>query len=542
MSNCPELKIHKSSQITRISVDPTLESKVAEAREYTSSFFKDHHVRSDLFTNQTQWAFYDRFFHEIAMPYSKYKNLLEECYGASFIECISPPKDLITILKLYGYHHSIKLNFKIQFEAAKYLKEIPSIVWRYFLIFHSIVLLSMLYVRSKKGLLVVWTGDYLGPQKGLLDPRLGDLETRLNASGIAYLPFVRSSGVSSRLSLKNFITRRGKAIYYEHLNNFISSHFKSPNKLPKSRDFFNSAFNNLFYAESKKLELHTKFWAVIFHKLQIKTFLAWFLSSRTASLIWGAKKANVPTIGFMHGVSVLSFMGHELMPEYEGPPIGTDCFGTWSKWWQNYFLQHARIYPSNNIEVSGPLKKTIPLSKTNLPKVLKTVVNVFIVSEAHLPIEQLLPYLEEIIKNQNFKIFFKIRSFGADRFWNLMKDHSIYNQYHFEFSDLPSPECFKNADIILGTHSTAVLEAMSLDKPILILNTAKWGDYFSFNALFEGNCPFWVKSPGEIQKKIDEALTSDRDWIELYSNFFGEDSGTEWILKKIESMNKLNQT
>jgi hypothetical protein len=243
----------------------------------------------------------------------------------------------------------------------------------------------------------------------------------------------------------------------------------------------------------------------------------------------------------------MSYLGHEFMPEYAGPPIGTDFFGVWSDWWKEYFLKNAKIYPKGGIEVSGSLKKMAFKNSFEQSSSLSTqsyqldigqtkIINVYIVSENHLPVSELLPYLNQLVKMESTRIAFKIRPFGTDIFWNALTKHGIYDKTKFTCTNAPTPDCFLNADVVIGTHSTAILEALWLNKPILVLNTKKWGDYFDLQNSRVGK-KVWVNDPSELIEKIrnlEQNQTSDA-LKELWINYFSQQSGSDWIIEKINT-------
>lgn len=540
MAKCPEVIIHTELEIIRLEVDSGLESKVTLARKFAGEFFSQTQF-SETFSDPIAWAFYDRFFLDVALPYTKYETVLEKCRSAKSIKGQNLPPDLLLLLKFFCRHHKIPLSYEVSISLSQCLsqglKKLAGKTWNLFLILYSLGSLAYLSLLRPKKLIAVWTGDYLG-KSGNMDPRLGDLEKKLTDANISAIPFIRSTGVSLKLSIKNFFKRRGPMVYYEQLEKIFMVGLAEWHE-PNGRSFFETTFNGLYSRNAIQLNRCLKLWQFVFRRLQFQVFVSWFLSSRTASLIWGARKANVPSIGFMHGVSVMTYMGHEFMPEYNGLPIGPDYFGTWSKWWKSYFIENSRIYPVSGIEESGPLKPMTYLPNIENKK-FHSKQKIFVISEAHLPVAEIVPYLERMASDPTKEIIFKVRPFGVDVFWEKLTQHPIYKKYRFQKSNLPTPICFEGADIVIGTHSTAVLETLALNKPILLLNTPKWGDYFDINSFFQNSCPFWVNSPDQINQKIQETLEAKNfvDWQGLYEKFFGRTSGTDWIIAKIQMLLK----
>jgi hypothetical protein len=531
-----KIKIYSKNHEEILSISADAESSVVNAQEILSDFFKNASNRLINYPGSTQWAFYDRFFHEVAIPYSKYKDHLERCLNAEKIESEELPEDLRKLITHFCDFHSIKLTVNKRSPLFNFgPKQLVEIILKAFLCVHSLLIIAFLGLTRTKDLVAIWTGDYL-TEKRSLDPRLGNLEEKLNQKKIAFIPFVRTVGVSPKQVFKNFLQRKGFAIYYHELNSIFLLFYSFESKQNKHDNFFESIFYSLYIVESKALKIQITFWNKIFKAIKVRSLIAWFLSSRTAALIWAAKKSDIRSIGFMHGMSVLSFMGHEFMPEYKGEPIGPDYFGTWSNWWNEYFKKYSNIYIKDNIEVCGPLKKSrLELNiKSRSKKNNSTNLKVYIISEKHLPVDQIFPYLSELKKTELYEMTLKIRPFGEDHFFKKLQLHPFYKDLNLKISNKQTPECFEEADVIIGTHSTAVLEGLILNRPILFLNTKKWGDYFNFQSTYQGECPFWVASPSDLQKKIQMVINSDIDWKSLYSKFFGNSNGAEWIINKIK--------
>jgi hypothetical protein len=523
---CLELIFNSASSSKRIVSLEGLEPKVAEARSITARFFSSHHNK-ERYIDPLQWAFYDRFFLDVALPYTRYQDLLNQCQNAKQIEYSNIPPELERLLSAFCFHFKIPL---VEKSPAKRLlsKLFFAHCWRLLLAAYSVLNLMLLLIFPSSKRTAVWTGDFLS-KTGNLDPRLADLEIKMLSAGQIPVPFIRTVGIPIRSSMKNFFKRRGFSVYYECINEVISWLTSDPPRRSPQSNLFDSAFVYLYATDAHKLKFQIIFWKKMFQVLRFQSLVAWFLSSRTACLIWAAREANLTSIGFMHGMSVMTFMGHEFMPEYSGPPIGTDYFGTWSTWWLDYFRKNSQIYPKQKIEISGPLKK-MKLPIQSVKKTTSKKINLYFISEHHLPLNQLLPYLNEVIDSLDYQITFKVRPFGKDFFWDSLIKSIGIDLRQIQKSEAPTPECFKDADIVVGTHSTAIFEALAIGKPILLMNTPKWGDYFDLKDHLA-----WVNSPKDFKCKLEEVLKADNKkvWTDLYRRFFDTCSGTDWIVSKI---------
>ncbi|NCN08058.1 hypothetical protein GW944_00615, partial [Candidatus Parcubacteria bacterium] len=346
----PTVVITSKNQRREFVLSSGFDENIYRAAELTSNFFSRSHVHH-FFPENLCWAFYDRFFLDIGITLSKIESLFGEIDQADEVQCIDCPPDIINILETYAQWKG-KIFSKAPIEKRKKLIESYTLL-RIALAILSLVKLAFLYKRKSTNKLVfLWTGDYLGNQ-GYADPRLGELEQKLIKDGYEIQYLIRTQGVSIKKIINNFRARRGVGIYYDDLHILFPYNVITP---PQTSDFEEFIFVKKYLRSAEKILFQIDFWKSIFEKTKPLAFISWFYSSRTASLTGAAKQCGIPTIGFMHGVSVRSYMCHEFIKEFRGQAIGPDYFGTWSTWWKNYFIENSSIYPREGIQVSGPLR------------------------------------------------------------------------------------------------------------------------------------------------------------------------------------------
>jgi len=527
----PTIVIISKNQRREFVLSSGFDENIYRAAELTSNFFSRSHVHH-FFPKNLCWAFYDRFFLDIGITLSKIESLFGEIDQADEVQCIDCPPDIINILETYAQWKG-KIFSKAPIEKRKKLIELYTLL-RIALALLSLVKLAFLYKRKSTNKLVfLWTGDYLGNQ-GYADPRLGELEQKLIKDGYDIQYLIRTQGVSIKKIINNFRARRGVGIYYDDLHILFPYNVITP---PQTSDFEEFIFVKKYLRSAEKMLFQIDFWKSIFEKTKPLAFISWFYSSRTASLIGAAKQCGIPTIGFMHGVSVRSYMCHEFIKEFRGQAIGPDYFGTWSTWWKNYFIENSSIYPREGIQVSGPLRPIKNSTKEKFEWTKGSLIKVFIVSEGHMNPEHLGPYIEKILHDNRFEITFKIRPFGRDAFWEKVKEFEPFNHKSIKISRESSPEAFINCDIVLGSHSTAVLEALTIGKPIALINTPKWGDYFSISQSNKRS-QFWIDSPESVVDSLIKIVEGNNmETInEMAVDYFGQGSATEWILKTLSNL------
>ena len=85
----------------------------------------------------------------------------------------------------------------------------------------------------------------------------------------------------------------------------------------------------------------------------------------------------------------------------------------------------------------------------------------------------------EYFKN-NFEFVIKKRPYTQDVFYNnLVSQYPEYRNVKTVGGDVY--EAISSFDLVVGSHSTAVIDSVRLHKPFLLLNTIKWGNYFNVN-------------------------------------------------------------
>lgn len=499
------------------------EVAIYEARTETEKMFTKVTNKKILpaWSEDYAWSLHDIFFYQVVSPYLELKPLIELASTGKKIICTDLPGRYSSILKQFaGFEIKQKRNLKTLCHP------ILSIFFNFFLLSYSFM--SFLWCLPRKKIIGLWTGDYYHPQTHG-DPRIADIYFYLKKENLSYLEFIRTTGVSPRKTISNMIKRKHPAIYQDSVENLFKPKNKNP-LIPLNQSsekhlehlLTNLADQCLMYQKSSII------FNFIFKMLNLKCLLCWFLSHRTYSIVAAAKKQKIKTIGFMHGVSVYSYMGHEYMPEYRGPPLGPDKYGVWSDYWLKEFQERSSIYHPHALEVSGPINKNIFYDKNSSSKEYITII-----SEQSSEPKYIIHYIEFLL-SQNEKIILKVRPFGEDRFYQNFKQFypEILKQIKVSFS--PIEEVFNQSSLVLGTHSTAVIEASKYLVPFAILSTTKWQDYFSIQ---KTSSPYknYIKNNEDLLELLSSIKKNDfSPYLKLIrTNYFGDKIGLDWIKKEI---------
>jgi len=103
-------------------------------------------------------------------------------------------------------------------------------------------------------------------------------------------------------------------------------------------------------------------------------------------------------------------------------------------------------------------------------------------------------------------------------------------------------EAIQNADIVVGCHSTGVLEALLQLKAPIFLHTQKLGDYYSIEKS-DGGWNFFAKNPSELIERIKGIHNLPHGLIaNMREQYFGDPhkNGSKWVVDQIEQILQKN--
>lgn len=439
------------------------------------------------------------------------KNKINRVYS----EIIPEPSILILskILRIEIINDNYFLSHKVNFLKILFLNII--------LILYSIASITFLYFKKER-IIGLWTGDFSSTQYKC-DPRISELYNLFKQNKHPYIELIRSNTTSPKIVLLNLIKRRRPAIYYDSFIFFVNLY-----KIQQGCSLFNYL---AFRGHSPTCDLILiKIFKFIFKKINLKILIPWFSSSRTIHLIAAASLNQVKSIGFMHGLSFISNMRHEYMPEYNGglyPKLYK--FGVYSDYFKQEFVNNSTLY--EKIEVSGPLfykQNNISLNKKNNANFNTAL----FISETHSNVDELIPFYDLYLSNHS-TLHLKIRNYTSDIFYENLKKYNYSNFNRIVPVSLSAPSCFENYDIVIGSHSTLLVEASAHNKCVLILYTNKYKDFFKIQS-DENLSKLLVLTPDDLTKKI--SFNNKNDSIKFKEKFFCNKSGLEWVQSTITEL------
>lgn len=370
--------------------------------------------------------------------------------------------------------------------------------------FISLISLFFLTVFKKKRV-GIWTSDYYNElSKG--DFRLGSLYIDLDENAVDFIEFIHRNPHGLKNTVNNFVKRKRLAVYTRCFDLFIS-------KFNREQFKYENSLNEYYLKHDKYFsKRHLKFWSWVLIKSDVRTLVPWELSSRQANLIFASKINQIKIIGFMHGAGMKEYMIHEFAKGITLDNSIFDSYGVWSEWWKAYYMNNSDLY--GRIDVIGFQRfNNIKLDTVNIKKIL-------FIEEPLANTEELIEYWINLGK-LDVEFGLKIRKGTHTNYSKKISKHLNISKY---FSD-SMVEAFEWADLVIGTHSTAVIESSMYNKNFLLLETVTWGNYYNLdsNYILTLNSDFDIIFDVKINQKLKE----------ISEKFFGSYSNHKWLINEI---------
>ncbi|MBT4208230.1 hypothetical protein HOE22_07790 [Candidatus Woesearchaeota archaeon] len=485
------------------------------------------------------WINYDSLMFNFCLPYTQYRRLLESLVDFSSIYLYKPLfSDLFK-------HFLISYNCQFIIKDKRRFKKIPplGVLLQ--------VILSMpfiLWTKLRQPKLMLWTSDKFDPPRDH-DFRMKFIYEELREKKINFVEFIRSMEKSS-VVLRHALKRKRPVVYsyaVATLARFLASIFGNKNKIllnteagTEEKFWFLVATNYLNDVNGDIWAIHTiKF---ILKFIGIKGLIVSAAVNRNFHEILACKLLGIPTIGIQHGASSKNYFVSDFMHEFDGErQLSVDKYGVWSEWWKEYLLKNSKAYRPEQLFVSGPMR---PIEKTNLNILEKKDLYIgpirilFISEELSVPSE-VVPYLEALLElpRKDFSFSFRFRPY-KDGFknWLLKNRPDLLEHKNITISGGELQDAIKNNDVVVGSNSTAVLEALFQLKVPILFKTQKWGDAFDIRD-YGKNHPFFAEDKHELIEKIKNVRSiSIENLKDLLERYFGDPykNGSKWVVEQAE--------
>ena len=207
----------------------------------------------------------------------------------------------------------------------------------------------------------------------------------------------------------------------------------------------------------------------------------------------------------------------------------------WSEGIKQYYLKNSRLYDIDDVEVSGKLRVTSNKFDSRSDFDHSKVRNICWLIEIHVHPKELVPYLEILLSSSKYNLEFKLDPTKFHNSLNYFNELELYLPKHKLLSShMPMEDAILKYDLFIGCFSTALIDSISSFKPILIIKTRQWGNYFHIDE----NISLIIKSEKDLLSSISYLNYQDQL---LFKNIFAPESnyyGPDWIINKLKLYEK----
>ncbi|PIR44974.1 MAG: hypothetical protein COV10_02085 [Candidatus Vogelbacteria bacterium CG10_big_fil_rev_8_21_14_0_10_51_16] len=493
------------------------------------------------------WLHYNSLFYFFCVPYMRYKRLLERLKDFHEIYLYDVPHKTLFSYYLKSYSRYVRILPESRFGS---LKVIPLGIF----IQIVLTLLSLIILVVTRRSVLVFIGDKFEKDKDY-DYRMKFVYKELRGRDIPFVEFIRSLE-SWRTVLQNALTRKRPVIYSGAIA-FVARFFST---ISDQCTDLKSELNKHSLSLADKPEEMFKFlmathyflntsddvWAIrimkfILRLIGVKAAFITAALDRNFHTVFGCKLNGIPTVGIMHGVPSRYSTPYDYLTGFDGEKmLSVDTYGVWSEWWRTQYIEKSNAYNPEQLHVSGPMRPLVIQNQTGVnPSTYSGSLRVLFIAEQLSVPEEVIPYLLKLMERTDIKLTIKFRPF-RDGFegWLLKNEPGILKQSRMQIVKGNMQDAIRTADVVVGCHSTAVLEALLQLKVPIFLRTQKWGDYYNMSESSERLC-FLASDPKELIERIKQASSIDPELLRnLREQYFGDlyKNGSKWVVDRLEKI------
>lgn len=491
------------------------------------------------------WTHYGSLFLYFTLPYTQYKKLLTYVTSFREVSFYEPPYKSLFMYYLEGRGSSVTVLGK---SGASRSSVFPVGISLQILI--TLISLPILMVRRAP--IMVSTGDKFEKFQSY-DFRMKFLYQELWSRKLSFSECIRSLESWDTIIRKTFIRKR-PLVYSEAVlavGSFLSTvsggntcddqafgvrHFASETN-PEKRF-------KLLVATHYLRNVSRDIWAIrimkwIVRATGVRVTVTTAATERNFHVVLGSKLNNVPTLGILHGVASRHSTPYDFMTGFDGKKmLSVDRYGLWSEWWRTYYAKYSDAYRPEQLYVSGPMRP-IEHTKISSAKTTHESIRVLFVAEQVVDPQEAMPYLRKLIDCQDIELTIKFRPYH-DGFEQWLTEHEphILKLKHVRIVKGGMQEAIQKADVVVGSRSTGVLEALLQLKTPVFFHTQKWGDYYGITESAEGD-RFFAKDPADLLQKTRSVHAVGQELlVKLREQYFGDPykNGSAWIVDNAEKL------
>ncbi|MBI2626199.1 MAG: hypothetical protein HYW69_01225 [Candidatus Nealsonbacteria bacterium] len=487
------------------------------------------------------WIHHDDIYYQFCLPYTQLRGLLDYLKDFKEVHLYQPPNSELFRYFLEAHGCSCFIRKKKRFLPPF------GLLLQLFLSF-----IFLFWLKAARPKLLLETSDRFS-QLSDFDFRYEFIYRELREKKIHFAEFIRSLEPWPVL-LKHAWRRKRPVIYSSAIVD--SMHFLAGlfGKRKFSADGGSEKRFWLSVSAHYLSNIRGTIWSIeamklIWQWIGAKSAIVPTACNRNFHEVLGCKLAGIKTTGIMHGASTKYYLISDFMPGFNGKKmLSVDQYGLWSDWWKSYYIKNSNAYKPEQLYVSGPMR---PLAKeigevrplqdwrglTSPISSPRSSPRVLFISEGLADPREVIHYLSALLGEKDLQFFIKFRP-HKDAFEIWLKDNQpgVYKKIKEETKIFRKTmeEAVSQSDVVVGSHSTAVLESLLQLKPFVFFRTKKWGDYFGIKS-FEGQNCLFAENPIELINCIKNSIEIPEEYLkQLQGNFFGDPykNGSKWAVEQ----------
>lgn len=508
--------VHKAAEINRqIFLDPW-------SKEYIQNLTYNGY--------EAAWSFYDTIYHSFSLPYTQMERLFKKIHPYEKVVVHISSAQYANVIRHVCFAKKIELPHRPlpkMLQAKTFCMNFTAAVMSVLAIIFYIFFRRNVAIRTSDRIMNGTDSDF----------RLVELYKKLREQNVEFIEFVRLN--NTRSILQNMLIRKRLVIYHEPFIDLVSLFIRPRTILPKS------AYHSALLAYDRKIRTAIKsapIFRCIYWLLGVKSLWVGSFLDRVAVLALAAKCSGIKTVGIKSGAGTKSYDVYDFVqPYWSKKKLGPDAFGVWSPWWKKCVKKYNKIIAKKSIKCVGLLRPYpgVQISHTYLaPNFLQGErIKILILSEPLTNPMETAPYLTALAQDPRFVLVIKLRPMVKDLFYEeLMR--IMPEAKSWPKCDGNIFEDGKNADVFLGAHTTALLEASLMGKLSIFIKTQKWGDYFDISSI-DYRFPMLADNPEELPHYIVKRIEKESELktIEkIKRRYFGENrNGAKWAAEELAS-------
>ncbi len=483
------------------------------------------------------WIHYDDLMYKFCLPFTQYERLLNYLASYQEVHLYKPP--FPNLFRIFLRSHGVIFEIEEKFERSLPLGIILQT---------ALSVPFLLWAKMRRAKLMVWASDSFDPPRDH-DFRLRFIYEELRKRRLGFIEFIRSME-SSRTVISHALKRRRPVIYSFAIVKLISyfsglyvrNEGRFDNLIPLKQNPMGQFWYlaSVHYLRNVSGDIYSiKVLKFILKFLGVKVSIIASASSRSFHEVLASKLCGIETIGILHGAASKDYNVYDFMPEFKGSKtLSLDKYGVWSEWWKEYYLKYSKVYKSEQLYVSGPMRPlSTDIKSIYTPPSSDTPIKVLFVSEQLAVPSEVMPYLLALLAGKHLEVYLTFRPY-RDGFEDWLKANHPEIITRFDSSKIIRSginDAIAKCDVVVGSHSTAVLESLLQLKPFIFFHTNKWGDYYSLKLRSE--YPIFASSPEDLVGKVSKSGEMGLDTVKiLLRDFFGNPhmNGSSWVVDEAE--------